>query len=87
MHRIYEPADGLEGERLVDMLAGEGIDARLLGGYLLGALGELPLAGLLAIQVADADALRARALIAAYNSARPLDDSGEPGGEPGVLDC
>ncbi len=27
------------------------------------------------------------ALIAAYNSARPLDDSGEPGGEPGVLDC
>lgn len=91
MQRIHEPVNLGEGELLVAMLASEGIRAHLFGQHLLGALGELPVAGLLAIGVEDADAPRARGLIAAYNAAQPL--AGEPpledasGSLPDVLLC
>lgn len=90
MQRIHEPASAGEGELLVAMLASEGIRAHLLGQHLLGALGELPVCGLLGILVDDEDASRARALIAAYNAAEPL--PGEPpavdeASQPGVLLC
>jgi hypothetical protein len=91
MQRIHEPAGLGEGELLVAMLGSEGISAHLLGQHLLGALGELPASGLLAILVADEDALRARALIAAYNAAEPLPAdppvADDPGSLPGVLLC
>lgn len=86
MQRIYEPENLLEAEMLLGMLASEGIEAHLLGQHLVGAVGELPACGLLALLVADEDAERARALIGAYNTAQPL-----PGDEPesfqGVLTC
>jgi len=90
MRRIHEPANVGEGELLVAMLASEGIRAHLLGQHLLGALGELPVCGLLGILVDDEDAPRARALIAAYNAAEPL--PGEPpvaddASQSGVLLC
>lgn len=86
MQRIYEPESLLEGEMLLGMLAAEGIEAHLLGRHLLGAVGELPTAGLLALLVEDADAGRARALIAAYNAAQPLSGD-EPESFQGVLLC
>ncbi len=76
MRRIYEPADLLEAELLVVMLASEGVSAHISGRHLLGAMGELPVSGLLALQVADAQAERAQQLIAGYNAAQPL--AGEP---------
>lgn len=86
MKRIYEPQDLMEGELLKGMLASEGIQAHLVGGHLVGAVGELPACGLLGMLVEDADAERARQLIAEYNGAQPL-----PGDEPdnfqGVLLC
>lgn len=91
MRRIHEPANLGEGELLVAMLGTEGIQAHLLGQHLLGALGELPASGLLAIGVDDDDALRAQALIAAYNAAEPLPveppADAEPDSQPGVLLC
>lgn len=91
MQRIHEPAALGEGELLIAMLASEGIPAHLLGQHLLGGQGELPLSGLLAILVADEDALRARQLIAAYNAAKPLppDDAvgDAAGSRPDVLLC
>lgn len=77
MKRIYEPQDLMEGEMLKGMLANEGIQAHLIGGHLVGAVGELPAAGLLGMLVEDADADRARQLIGEYNGAQPL-----PGDEP-----
>jgi hypothetical protein len=86
MRRIYEPADLLEGELLVLMLASEGVCAHLAGRDLLGAVGELPMQGLLGLVVQDPQAERASDLIAAYNAALPM-----PGDEPdpvaGVLLC
>lgn len=86
MQRIYEPADLLEAELLLAMLASEGVKAHISGRHLLGAMGELPASGLLGLQVADEQAERARLLITAYNAAQPLgsDDSGEVAG---VLLC
>ena len=72
MRRIYEPADLLEAELLVAMLASEGVTAHISGRHLLGAVGELPVSGLLALQVADAQAERALQLITGYNAAQPL---------------
>lgn len=85
MQRVHEPEALGEGELLVAMLASEGIRAQLLGQHLLGAMGELPATGLLAIGVADEDEARARALIAAYNAAQPLPAEPPPGDEPGDL--
>lgn len=91
MQRIHEPLVLGEGELLVRMLASEGIRAHLLGEHLLGAHGELPLAGLLVILVADEDAQCARQLIAEYNAAMPLPvephEGDAPDSQPDVLLC
>lgn len=86
MQRIYEPQDLLEAELLLAMLASEGVMAHLAGRHLVGAVGELPALGLLALLVEDEEAERASRLIAAYNAAAPLPGE-EPDGFPGVLLC
>ncbi len=86
MRRIYEPRDLLEAQMLVGMLAAEGIVAFVSGQHLIGAIGELPAAGLLGLQVAEADAERALALIAEYNGADLLPGD-EPDSYPGELIC
>ncbi|UVE16967.1 DUF2007 domain-containing protein [Pseudomonas sp. LS44] len=86
MQRIYDPQDLIEAELLVGMLASEGVDAHVVGGHLLGAIGELPACGLLGLLVVNEQAERARNLIAAYNTAQPLPGD-EPDSFPGVLLC
>lgn len=86
MRRIYEPENLMEGEMLCGMLASEGIQAHLSGRHLLGAVGDLPMIGLLGLQVNDEDAERARALITEYNAAFPLPGE-EPDNYPDVLLC
>lgn len=86
MRRIYEPADLLEAEVLVLMLASEGVRAHLAGRDLLGAVGELPTMGLLGLLVEDPQAVHASALIAAYNAALPVPDD-EPDNLLGELLC
>lgn len=86
MQRIYDPADLIEAQMLIGMLESEGIRCHLAGAYLLGALGELPLGGLLGLLVDDAEAARASALIAAYNGAEPIPGD-LPDACPGDLIC
>ncbi|MCP9338408.1 putative signal transducing protein [Stutzerimonas xanthomarina] len=86
MQRIYEPRDLLEAEMLRGMLVAEGIEVYLNGRHLIGAVGELPVAGLLGLMVADDEVERARQLIAEYNGAEPLPGD-EPESYPGELIC
>ena len=86
MQRVYEPADLLEAELLLAMLASEGVTAHLSGRHLLGAMGELPVSGLLGLQVDNEQAERTRLLITAYNAAQPL-DADESVEVTGVLLC
>ena len=90
MRRIYEARDLLEAEMLIGMLASEGIETFLTGRHLVGAVGELPAAGLLGLMVVDdGQAERARQLIAEYNAAEPLpgDEPDETASYPGELIC
>lgn len=87
MQRVYEPADLAEAELLVGMLASEGVDCHLGGRHLLGGIGELPMHGLLHLWVEDADALRARGLIEAYNAAQPLPGPADDVEQSGFLLC
>ena len=86
MRRIYEPGSLHEGELLLAVLASEGISGFLAGRHLLGGIGDLPAAGLLGLLVEDEEALRAQALIAAYNAATPLPGE-HPSPEQGILVC
>ncbi|AAO54671.1 DUF2007 domain-containing protein [Pseudomonas syringae group genomosp. 3] len=86
MQKVYEPENLMEAELLQATLASEGIKAHLAGRDLLGAMGELPGLGLLALKVEDAQVARARELITAYNSALPLFGD-EPDDFPDVLVC
>ncbi|MGP0149584.1 putative signal transducing protein [Pseudomonas oryzihabitans] len=86
MRRIYEPGSLHEGELLLAVLASEGISGFLAGRHLLGGIGDLPVAGLLGLLVEDEEALRAQALIAAYNAATPLPGE-DPSPEQGILVC
>ena len=86
MRRIYEPENLLEAELLVAVLASEGIEVHLVGRDLMGAVGELPVQGLLGLAVPDEQAGYARQLIDAYNGAQPLAGD-EPESYPGTLIC
>ncbi|MHC2145717.1 putative signal transducing protein [Pseudomonas sp. 210_17 TE3656] len=86
MQRIYDPENLLEAEMLIGMLASEGIQVHLVGRDLMGAIGDLPVHGLLGLAVADEQADCARQLIAAYNTAQPLAGD-EPETIPGTLIC
>ncbi len=86
MQRVYEPQDLLEAQLLIGMLASEGIEAHLTGRDLMGAIGELPVGGLLGLLVDNPQAAQARELIATYNAAQPLPDD-EPQAESGTLLC
>ncbi|QHG67014.1 putative signal transducing protein [Pseudomonas putida] len=86
MRRIYEPENLLEAEMLVGMLVSEGVEVHLVGRDLIGAVGELPLQGLLGLAVPDQQAEYARQLIDAYNGAEPLAGD-EPESHPGTLIC
>ncbi|NER61291.1 DUF2007 domain-containing protein [Pseudomonas sp. MAFF212428] len=86
MQRVYEPESLLEAELLIGMLHSEGVKAHLIGRDLLGAIGELPMQGLLGLAVPDEQAEYARQLIAAYNGAQPLAGD-EPESLPGILIC
>ena len=87
MRRVYEPANLIEAQMLIGMLAGEGIRAHLNGGDLVGGMGDLPVMGLLSLNVENDQADQARRLIAEYNAALPLSGDEPPDSFAGVLLC
>jgi hypothetical protein len=87
MRRVYEPANLIEAQMLIGMLADEGIRAHLNGGDLVGGMGDLPVMGLLSLNVENDQAEHARRLIAEYNAASPLSGDEPPDSFAGVLLC
>ena len=68
MRTLYEAANGLEARLLHDLLAQEGVPARICGEFLQGGIGELPAAGLVRLMVDERDYAAGRALIARWES-------------------
>lgn len=78
MRTVYDAAHGLEAQLVVDMLAGEGIEAIVTGAGLTSAVGTLPTMGLVQVRVAEEDVERALAAIAAWRATPVEADPEEP---------
>lgn len=68
MKTVYEATNALEAHMLADVLKQEGITAQVMGSFLPGAMGELPAAGLVRLDVDEGDFERARAAIARWEA-------------------
>ncbi len=80
MQIVYEPDNLIEAHLVKGLLAQVGIEAWVRGEHLLGAMGELPAIGLLAVMVGDGDALRAREVIEDWARAEVLPDESDEDG-------
>ncbi len=78
MITVYHPLNSIEAHSVKIFLIGEGIEARVTGDYLQGAMGELPALGTLQVQVPEGDAPRARELIGKWEQTRDDDDAWIP---------
>jgi hypothetical protein len=72
MQTVYSAANSLEAHMIVGMLQQQGIVAHVLGEHLQSAAGELPLAGLVRVQVNDEDHERALQIVRAWEMAQPV---------------
>ena len=68
---VYHAAHGVDAHLVRDLLEDAGIPAQIRGEYLQGALGEVPVSGMVTVWVADADVARARALVQDWEQATP----------------
>lgn len=69
--KIYQAASILDAQLVCDMLLSSGIDARVSGAYLSGAIGELPVDTVVGVWIADAGhEERARSIIDAMEAQR-----------------
>ncbi len=79
MQTIYHAANAIDAQLVVDLLASEGIRAHVQGSFLAGGVGELPAGDLVRVQVADGEALHARAVLAQGRVASEVvDDALDP---------
>lgn len=71
MLKIYSAENMVDAQLFKDTLESDGIEALIKGGYLSGAVGELPPAGLIAVWIIeDFQEKRAKALLTAFESQR-----------------
>lgn len=71
MKTIYHAANVIEAHMLRDLLTQEGLSPVIQGEHLQGAVGELPAAGLVRLEVPEAECGQAREIIARWESAQP----------------
>lgn len=74
MKQIYNAANPIDAQLVVDLLASDGIGAFIQGQFLSGGVGELPAGEMVRVWVADEDVESARACIADRGEHRPLHD-------------
>jgi len=74
---VYRAANITDAHLIRQMLEAEGIPAFIQGEYLQGAVGELPANTEVFVQVADENAIAARAIVDEWDSAEPESDIAE----------
>lgn len=68
MVNIYSANSTTEAHLIKNLLEQHGVDAHVAGHYLQGGLGELPVFGLIQVQVADEDETAALKIIKDYEA-------------------
>ena len=84
MRSVYSAENLFDAQLVKDALEAAGIPAFIIGSALSGAIGELPVSGLIAVQVPDsawADAAPIAAEIDSWLSEKPADDGAADGAE------
>jgi Putative prokaryotic signal transducing protein len=71
MKTLYEASNAIEAHMLVDLLKQEGLTAYIRGEYLQGAVGEMPAAGLVRLEIDESDFPKARAIIDRWDASQP----------------
>ncbi|NLC60007.1 MAG: DUF2007 domain-containing protein, partial [Gammaproteobacteria bacterium] len=77
MKSIYQAAHGVDAHMVRALLEQAGIPAQVRGEYLQGALGELPVNGMVTVWVAEADAAQAREVVGRWEQSVPEERPGE----------
>lgn len=79
MPTVFRAANALEAHLVADLLERSQIPARIEGEFLAGAIGDLPVTGLVRVVVEEVDVELARSIIAQWESgAFALDDDEVP---------
>jgi len=68
MQIVYEAANTIEANLLKGLLEQEGIETFVNGEYLVGAIGELPVSGIVNLSVEEDDMAKALKIIEAYEA-------------------
>lgn len=76
MKSIYQAAHGVDAHMVKGLLEQAGIPAQVRGEYLQGALGELPVNGMVTVWVGEPDALRAREILRDWEHSAPEETPG-----------
>lgn len=71
MKTVFECSFGVEAHLISDLLRSEGIANSILGEYLQGGAGELPVGRLVRVVVDDEEETKAREIIAEWERATP----------------
>lgn len=71
MRTVYEASDLIDAHLMLHRLQDAGIEAQVLGGFLSGGIGELPMAGLIRVVVADQDVDAALAVARQHSAELP----------------
>lgn len=77
MHVVYEAENVIDAHLVRGRLEAEGVSAFVRGDFLAGAMGELPVSGLLAVWVVEDDFARARMLLDGWREEPGLADDGD----------
>lgn len=78
MKTVYEAPNAIEAHMILDLLQQEGVSAQIQGEHLLGAVGELPGAGLVRIVVDDSEFAQARTVVERWDAAQPNEPTLKP---------
>lgn len=71
MKTLYQASSVLEAHMLQEFLKQEGLTAQIQGEHLVGAMGELPTAGLVRLVIDETEFAEARAAIERWDAAQP----------------
>jgi len=79
MQKVYSAANVIDAQLLCDRLQAQGIEAVVNGGYLTGAVGELPPDQLVGVWIVHTGQLsHARKVVEAYEQALANDEKDSP---------
>lgn len=77
MITIYNASNSIEAYLIKNLLEQQEIPAYVFGDYLQGGVGEIPAIGLVTVNVADADYIKAKVVVDAWDSSTPIENIDE----------